>query len=133
MTHLTSKERTCFTAKEIKIRNVLNKLKLEIVLDESLRKPEDNRPYKINRKTLIEAIQNALNLASDKTVREIISFLLGKGFILNNYATQFSAKKGIIKPTQDTLYELNYTLINSYLGNSPPLTLNRNLMSFSKP
>ena len=132
MKHYTSEERTGFTAKEIKIRRVLNKLKLEITLEDSLREPNDMKSYKINRKTLIECIQSGLEFVSDKTVRQMISYLLGKGFISNNYSTQFSAKKMIIKPTQDTLYELNSMLINNYLGNSPPLISSITLDTFTE-
>jgi hypothetical protein len=133
MTHLTSKERTGYTAKEQKIRKVLNKLQLEITLADIVNTEVPNKVYKINRKELTEIIQNALNLACRDTVRDMISYLLTKGYIRNNFNTQFSAKKGIIMPTNNTLYELIPDLINFGLGNSPHTPLTRSLDSFNKP
>jgi hypothetical protein len=133
MTHLTSKERTGFTAKDIKIHKVLTKLQLEMTLDDTITGKKDNKIYKINRKELIESIQGALGLVSMPTVYAMISYLLTKGYIKNNFNTQFSAIKGIIMPTSNTLYELTPELINSYLGKCFDTPLIRSLDSFNKP
>jgi hypothetical protein len=111
MKHYTSKEKTGKTVQEIKLSKVLEQLKLDIVLADSVFDktdiPKDKRVYKIDRQELTDYIIKALKCMSRNTVYGMINYLIANGYIERNSTTQLSSKKRLKMPTNNTKYKLN--------------------------
>jgi len=105
------------TSKAEKLRKICKALK-QVVDSEAVHFRTKAKTFdyevKVKRFRLRQLIQVSLGIIDAHTVNNWVTFLLSKGIIRPNPHTQLSAKKKLIKPTNDTLYVVNEEFLEKH-------------------